>query len=482
MRNKTFLAAGAAVIVGVSGAFAYTNDIDTVTVTQPGDEVRDYITMVPSTATPDSPLANITTDSGLSVQPVYGHQPAWSRVADGTSAVSSEIQEAGDIAYLDTTSLDSTDEGDILGAIAFEGMIANAPELFADYSNCQIPLKVRVTTDNGSSWSDVTNTYFDVDAGEAHYLDCTDSQFDFVVGEADLDKIFAISVEQGGAMMPRDNSSTFASPVVAMASTPVGALSSVAMIRSADDCASGFTFANNQCEGTFTSGSSSTFSVPSGVKSLSFTLTGGSGGNGGPDGSSPGGSGSVGGQVSGTLSVAGGDVIAFGAGTAGGDGRDSAPSGANNAFGPRGVNPLDANYNGGLGALAGPSGSSGSGGGGGAATVLRWTDLSASSTVDIVAAGGGGGGGAGAASGFNADTTFAGYDPTKTAGDNGDRAGGDAGGGGGGGGGAEGGRGGIIVGDAGGGGHIGKNSTAGVGGVSEGLAGVKGDGVVTITY
>lgn len=482
VNRKTVAAVGAAGILVFSGFSAYTAQNDTLTINTPSAEEVDYLTMVPTTATTTAPLASLTTDSGVTITPVYGHQPEWSRIADGTSAVPAEIQEAGDVAYIDASALDSTDAGDVLGALAIEGVITNAAEIAADYSSCQLPMKVRVTDDNGSTWNDVTNTFFDVAAGEPHYVDCVDSQFDFVISEGDLDKIFALSVEQGGAMMPRNHVATFASPAIAMFSTPVGALSSVDLVRAASDCAAGFTFTNNQCEGTFAAGSSYSFTVPSGINSVTFTLAGASGGTGGNDGSSPGGDGSVGGQVSGTLAVGGGDTLSFAAGTAGGNGVDSAPSGDNNAVGAAGTNALDASYNGGIGALAGPSGSSGSGGGGGAASVLRWTDASTSATTDIVAAGGGGGGGAGGTAGLGATTTFIGYDPNQTIGQDGTRHPGDGGSGGGGGGGAEGGAGGGISGDIGLGGSIGLNATADIGGLSEGLAGSTGNGTITITY
>ncbi len=135
---------------------------------------------------------------------------------------------------------------------------------------------------------------------------------------------------------------------------------------------------------TYNSVSTTTWTVPAGVVSITVTAIGGGGGGGGSD-SNQGAVGRSGARISGTLAVSPGEVltISVGSGGAGGSGEaGSAPGGKG------GVNSLG--YNGGSGGNSGPNGVSGAGGGGGAASVVIRNN-----TPLVVAAGGGGGGGGG---------------------------------------------------------------------------------------
>lgn len=114
---------------------------------------------------------------------------------------------------------------------------------------------------------------------------------------------------------------------------------------------------------TFTSQGPNSFTVPSGVTSLSFKAWGGGGGSGaGGSGSATGGAGGGGGYVASTITVTPGETLTIYIGGGGNGGAHSAGGGSN---------------------LAG-----GGGGGGGYTSVYR------GSTPLLIAAGGGGGGGA----------------------------------------------------------------------------------------
>ena len=134
---------------------------------------------------------------------------------------------------------------------------------------------------------------------------------------------------------------------------------------------------------TYTAGQSGSIRIPAGVTSITITLRGGAGGVGGTDGTSGGLPTQIG-SVSGTITVTPGNYLQYGVGNNGTQGTNNASNGGGGAGG---TNPLDANYNGGIGGGALDYGSSGGGGGGGAASLLRINGL------NIVAAGGGGGGG-----------------------------------------------------------------------------------------
>jgi hypothetical protein len=120
---------------------------------------------------------------------------------------------------------------------------------------------------------------------------------------------------------------------------------------------------------TYAPSAATSITIPSGVTSISFTIYGGGGGNGGLDCGAgctlktPG----ARGKITGTFTVVSGDVIGIFPGNAGSSG-----SGSTNGGGGAGGADTYAggNYNGGGGGNAGSAGSSGGGGGGGAASVL----------------------------------------------------------------------------------------------------------------
>lgn len=144
-----------------------------------------------------------------------------------------------------------------------------------------------------------------------------------------------------------------------------------------DNC--GGTLAQNQ---TFNyTGSTTTFTVPSGNSTVTVSGWGGGGGGGGGDGNH-GGAGGGGAYATSVLSVNPGDVLTLYVGGGGGMGHGCVTgSGAGTAGFGYG--------SGGAGCNAGPSGCSGAGAGGGGGTAV----LNSSNTVLLVAAGGGGGGG-----------------------------------------------------------------------------------------
>lgn len=237
-------------------------------------------------------------------------------------------------------------------------------------------------------------------------------------------------------------------------------------------------------------GTTQTFTVPSGVTSITVTLQGGQGGRGGVDFPTPN-FGGYQGVVTGTIEVTPGQIItvAVGGGGGQGSGGGSAPGGAG------GQNPL-AGYDGAVGGISGWAGSSGAGGGSGAATVLQIDG------VDVVAGGAGGNGGNGQFSVLigrvSEDRHVPRPDATSTTGRPGyntsDACGGscDGGASGAGGGGAQGGdRGDVQYGGAtatewfGFGGAPGLNSTAGLPGLIDSYAyysGNSANGSVTIIY
>jgi predicted RNA-binding protein with TRAM domain len=162
-------------------------------------------------------------------------------------------------------------------------------------------------------------------------------------------------------------------------------------------------------------GSTSTFTVPAGITSLSLTVTGAEGGQGGADASGPSPTGGYQGVVTGTMSVTPGQTLTIAVGHGGATGASNVGGNAASAA-VGGTNPLAA-YTGGNGGIDGTSGSSGFGGGGGAATVIT-TDGAA-----IVAGGAGGSGGSGQflpTLGRVAGSTYSGRtDATSTIGQNG---------------------------------------------------------------
>jgi hypothetical protein len=142
--------------------------------------------------------------------------------------------------------------------------------------------------------------------------------------------------------------------------------------------------------GTFTASSSTSRSyitIPAGVESITLTITGGGGGQGGIDGDKAGGKGGMAQQVIASFAVTPGDVVALFPGNAGSNGTGGAnintggtgvggavAGGASTVtdsyWNVNGTSIQNPSFSGGGGGKVGASGSSGSGGGGGAATVV----------------------------------------------------------------------------------------------------------------
>ena len=152
-----------------------------------------------------------------------------------------------------------------------------------------------------------------------------------------------------------------------------------------------------QVSQTWTSGGS--FTVPSGVTSITITGVGGKGGSGGQDcgngcGVNPG---AAGGYTTSTFSVTPGTSLSIYVGSNGGNGVSNIAGGGN------GGGAGGSGYaSGGSGGGVGPTGASGGGGGGGGASAVIGTG------VTLIAGGGGGGGGrcntAGSGSGGSTST------------------------------------------------------------------------------
>ncbi len=250
-------------------------------------------------------------------------------------------------------------------------------------------------------------------------------------------------------------------------------------------------------------GSTATFTVPTGISALTITVQGAEGGRGGSDSSGPPPAGGYQGVVSGTIAVTPGQVLTIGVGHGGTDGSSGAAGSSNPAYytsgaASGGTNPLG--YNGGNGGVAGFQGSSGFGGGGGAASVVKL------GSAAIVAGGSGGSGGSGQYSPTLGRISYSSFSPrtdtTSVVGQNGITVatvcnnaaapGCDGGGSAGGGGGAVGGaQGGIQFGSGtsdewyGYGGYPGENDTAGLSGLTSSYqyySNNDANGSVTISY
>jgi len=196
------------------------------------------------------------------------------------------------------------------------------------------------------------------------------------------------------------------------------------------------------------SGSAQTWTVPTGVSTVSITANGGGGGGGGGDSPGNGVGGLSGARVVDTVTVSPGNVLTIWTGGGGSGGYQDAQATAKAAGGSS-----LSGYGGGLGGGGSGSQGSGTGGGGGGATVI----LLNGQPILIAAGGGGGGGGGDGGSGLAQDATKKQAQPTTGQGGNGGTTSGGCGGGGGGGG---------LVGGAGG--------SAGAGGEAGGYTGWNG--------
>lgn len=254
-------------------------------------------------------------------------------------------------------------------------------------------------------------------------------------------------------------------------------------------------------------GATETWTVPAGVSSIDFIVTGGAGGAAsGPDG----GAGGLGGSVSGTIAVTAGQTVEFSVGGQGGVGGDNDAPGAGGwgyssggAGGPGSITTLGLAGAGGGGATAividgtVVAVAGGGGGGGGRGHEAGEVDLGFF-TVSVDACPGGAGGAADAAGssapGESSDLCFhngSGGAAGSTAGVGGTGGTGFAtaaqgGGGGGGGGYATGGSGGagssVLLASSGGGGGAGGTSYDSTGSATIGLAGAAGDGSILLSY
>jgi titin len=153
----------------------------------------------------------------------------------------------------------------------------------------------------------------------------------------------------------------------------------------------------------FNNDAAQSFTVPANVSSVTLTLTGGQGSQGGADSAGRPPAGGYQGVVSGTISVTPGEYLTIAVGAGADEPIDSVCTGGRDVSSPTdvydapgGENPIAA-YAGGQGGAPGSSGCSGYGGGGGAATVVELGSSSSSPTDigTIVAGGGGGAGGSG---------------------------------------------------------------------------------------
>lgn len=225
-----------------------------------------------------------------------------------------------------------------------------------------------------------------------------------------------------------------------------------------------------------------TWTIPSGVSSISIKVYGGGGGTGGQDcgaGCSNAAAGQVG-YVVASYAVSTGNSIGIYPGGKGTNGSNNVTNTGGGAGGADTYAP--ANYNGGKGGDAGNTGASGGGGGGGAASIVT-----INSTVRIVAGGAGGGGGmANVANSGQAGVSTVSSNGILNGG-NGTKPGGDGGGGGGGGGGSNGSIGGGVYAtggeSAGNGGYRGNNAVSGASSITtNGSTAWTNAGRIEITY
>lgn len=222
VQKKFAFVAAAPLAVAVAAGAAFTAGNDTVTLGGATEESVDYL--YPATGTTASTVASFDDDQGTTVTTKEGHLPEWSQVNDGTSAVPTEIQEAGDILYVSTFSNDSTDEGNVISGLQVRADVVNMAEIADAYSTAVVPVKVYNTTDAGTTYTDITDEVFGVSEGDPYYLTLTegDAGFDFTLrGDANLDEHYVVTIEQGGSIMPRDADSPLVAPQFNFQSTPM---------------------------------------------------------------------------------------------------------------------------------------------------------------------------------------------------------------------------------------------------------------------
>jgi len=233
----------------------------------------------------DNPVIT-STDKPVTIATKYGELPQWFQVNSGASGVPSAIQEAGDLLFINARSstTSSKDNNNGLGgtgatgdsgavqtntvqAIHVKGNITNIAALRQTYATCLIPIRLWLTDDNGSNFSDVTRTYLDTQdraelgtngqtpsttnpnsnaaksgtegihpgagVGNPFYIDCTTGEFEFTVPAAPAvarvtadgthvttSRAYEVSVERGGVFSTFNNN-TGAQPEFVFQSTPL---------------------------------------------------------------------------------------------------------------------------------------------------------------------------------------------------------------------------------------------------------------------
>ena len=161
------------------------------------------------------------------VKTVYGELPQWTQISDGVQGYPSTINQPGDLVFINARSSTScsldTNRGtkpdsnctsgqntNDVSDLFIKGNITNVADLRTVYRSCLIPIRLWKSTTKGAAvgsaagWTDVTDTYLTVDAGQPYYIDCETGQFEFTVPTAatgynksgDLD--YAVTVETGG--------------------------------------------------------------------------------------------------------------------------------------------------------------------------------------------------------------------------------------------------------------------------------------------
>lgn len=219
-KKFALFAAAPLAIAAVAGTAAFTAANDTVTLAGATAENVDYL--YPASGTTTATVASFNDDQGTAVATKEGHLPEWFQVADGASAVPSEIQEAGDLLYVSTFSNDSTDDGNIISGLQVRANIVNLPEINNSYASGIVPIKVYNTADAGTTWTDITDEVFGVTAGDPYYVDFNTGAFDFTLrGDANLDEHYVVTVEQGGSIVPLDANSPVVQPQFTFQSTPL---------------------------------------------------------------------------------------------------------------------------------------------------------------------------------------------------------------------------------------------------------------------
>jgi hypothetical protein len=276
--QRKFLVFGATpvALLSIAGASAFTfgQDISQINGTQ---EQSNYLVVASNTTSTDnkwSETSYIGDSPALTsaaktkdIHTAYGELPQWFQVNSGAIGVPSAVQEPGDLLFINaqssSTSSADTDNGNLtptsasrtnaVQAIHVKGNITNIAALRQTYATCLIPIRLYSTTNGGSSFSDVTQTYLDTQDRSAgtngqtqsgtnpsaattnpFYIDCTTGEFEFTVptaaavaettlttpGHSTADLAYEVTVERGGVFSTFNNN-TGAQPEFVFQSTPL---------------------------------------------------------------------------------------------------------------------------------------------------------------------------------------------------------------------------------------------------------------------